>query len=381
MTSRQYLKRLSTVIVAAITVTTQAETGQEIRPIRITWPGTAMTDFKTTGHWTASGDIIAASGHGTETLSPQKYSALKNITVETIFDFKGTNHQGAAGIRVGFSIADHICWTYLYFPAEKKLKVEYRYKDTVRLLKSFDRQLKPPYVLRVEHKSGGNTCLWANGEKLFENRNVFGGIPVFHNSGVIAINAPIEVKKLELSCGDYLRPAIALGDSITHHCQWQRYVTQTTGVPITNAGMAGEDSGMTRRRFASDVLALHPKLLFIFIGTNDSNPTAALENVKAMTEAATQAGIPVVLCTLIPRAALPKIDIFNQGLKSYAAAHNLPLLDWNPVLDDGTKRISKEYGGEVHPNAAGAKRMAEFLCSQPKIRQMLDTLKSPTTSN
>jgi hypothetical protein len=40
-----------------------------------------------------------------------------------------------------------------------------------------------------------------------------------------------------------------------------------------------------------------------------------------------------------------------------------------------SKRLKREFGDEVHPNAKGARLMAEFLCGQVDMRKMLDALK------
>jgi hypothetical protein len=61
----------------------------------------------------------------------------------------------------------------MYFPAEEKVKLEFRQKHSAKLLQSFNKKLTPPYCLRVEIKSAGEARLVANGESLIEGK-VFG---------------------------------------------------------------------------------------------------------------------------------------------------------------------------------------------------------------
>lgn len=352
---------------------------KEIYPVKFEYPGEPFAALNAVGAWTESNGCLASSGQGFESIGPANPSALKNVIAEASFSFKDVAANGAAGVQFGFGNGPGQRWTYMYFPAEGKIKLEFREKDSARLLRSFDKKLEPPYCLRAEVKSDGKSRLLANGETLAEG-NVFGGIPIFKHSGAVSMDASALFSKLSVSGGDYVRPAIAIGDSITHHCRWQNAVSEISGVPITNAGLAGEDSGGARKRFDSDVIAMHPKLVFIYTGTNDGNAESALANVKAMVESARKASIPFVVCGLIPNRAQPKIDEFNKAIREYAVAEKLPLVDWNSVLDDGTKRIKPEFGDEVHPNVKGARLMAEFLCAQGDVRKMLDALKADASS-
>ena len=347
---------------------------EEMYPVKVDYPGAPFAALKAVGTWTEINGQLASSGQGFESIGPANPSALKSVIAETSFTFKDAETKGAAGLQFGFSNGPQQRWTYLYFPVEGKVKLEIRDKDSVRLLRSFDRKLAPPYRLRAEVRSDGEARLLANGETLVAGR-AFGGIPVFKHSGAVEMDAAVLFSKLSVSGGEYVRPAVAIGDSITHHCRWQSAVSEITGVPITNGGLAGEDSGSARRRFDSDVVALRPKLVFIYTGTNDGKAEPAVANVKAMVESARKAGIPVVLCTLIPNRAQPKIEAFNVAIRTYAAAEKLPLVDWNSLLNDGAKRLKPEFGDEVHPNAKGARLMAEFLCGQEDVRKMIGALK------
>ena len=360
----------------APTATPQASALKEIYPVKVEYPREPFAALKALGVWTEINGSLASSGQGIESIGPANPSALKSVIAEATFEFKDAGTKGAAGVQFGFGNGPEQRWTFMYFPAEEKIKLEFRQKDEVKLQQSFNKKLTPPYNLRAEVKSAGEGegRLVANGETLAEGK-IFGGIPVFKHSGAVSADAATLFSKLSVSGGEFVRPAIAIGDSITHHSRWQNAVSEISGVPITNGGLAGEDSGGARKRFESDVVALQPKLVFIYTGTNDGSSEPALANVKAMAEAARKAGIPFVICGLIPNRAQPKIEEFNKAIREYAAAEKVPLVDWNAVLNDGSNQMKPDLGDGVHPNPAGAKLMAELLCAQPDVRKLLDALK------
>lgn len=352
-----------------------AEDVGEIYPVKLSCPENFPDGFETAGQWKRTDRGVASSGTGTETMVPRPYSALKNIELQASFDITSCSPRGGAGLQIGFSRVKSVRWTYLYYPGEKEIRLEFRNGTTSRILRSYHRVLDSPCTLKAELKSDGGIKLWANGELIESGNGIIGGGPVFFNSGIVTTDAAATFSEWTIRGGDYVRPAVALGDSITHHCRWQRPVGRICGVEITNGGMAGESSAFARRRFDSDVAALRPRLVFIFTGTNDSNAADAAENVKAIAEAARKAGIRPVICTLLPREGLPKIAEFNRNIRLYAEANRIALVDWNSLLDDGSGNMRPELGDKVHPNAKGVERMADFLCSQEMIRGLLSGLK------
>lgn len=352
-----------------------AEASEEIYPVKVSYPENFPDGFETVGQWKRTDQGIVCSGTGTETMVPHPYSALKNIKLQASFEITTFSPRGGVGLQIGFSLVRSVRWTYMYYPCEKEIRLEFRNGKSSRILRSYNRELKSPCTLKAELKSDGGIKLWANGELIESGNGVIGGIPVFFNSGIVASDAAATFSEWTIQGGDYVRPAIALGDSITHHCRWQSAVARICGVEITNGGMACESSALALRRFDSDVAALRPRLIFIFTGTNDSNSADAAENVKAIAEAARKAGIRPVVCTLLPREGLPKIAEFNQKIRIYAEANQIALVDWHSLLDDGSGKMRPELGDRVHPNAKGVERMADFLCSQEMIRGLLSGLK------
>ena len=63
---------------------------------------------------------------------------------------------------------------------------------------------------------------------------------------------------------------IAFGDSITAADKWQKYVENTYGIDIINAGVGGDSAHTAVSRFKKDVLDKNPDIVFISLGTNDA---------------------------------------------------------------------------------------------------------------
>lgn len=118
------------------------------------------------------------------------------------------------------------------------------------------------------------------------------------------------------------------GDSLT--AAWTSLKKDFPSVPTANRGIGGDVSRGLLFRFEQDVLELHPKAIVLLIGTNDlsaqQRPADTLFNIAAMVSMARQrnAGVPIVLCTLPPRAhAQAPVDParlaeLNAGIKAMA---------------------------------------------------------------
>lgn len=342
---------------------------ETVTPLQIAYPQRPLEQFVSAGQWQLRNKTPVSSGQGWEYLYPKRYSALKLVTVETTFEIIKAAPDGGAGLRLGFHVGrPQEGWTYMYYPADKKLKFEFRSVKGVKLHREIGADLSSPCTLKLEVLPG-EWIFSANGKPVWREKTT--AAPVFYHSGASSLNAAMQVRQLAVSGGEKVRPVIAFGDSITHHCQWQRYVAEKTGVPITNGGMACDDTVKALTRFDTDILALHPKVVILYLGTNNSDPDRAAADLTILVERLQKNNIAVILCTAIPREALPRIDRLNAAVRRLAAEKHLPLVDWNLLLDDGHKKIKTEYGGPVHPNLAGAKLMAEFFVSQPAAMKVL----------
>lgn len=325
------------------------------------------------GNWTFVDNACESSGKGWETLCPKEYSARKELAFDATFEFDPVAN-GAAGVQIGWIYSgDNRGWAVLYYPAEKEIKVCYleyqggKLNNKVHWSAKADLgdkvhiKLTPtdkPYIYRIS----------ANGKTL---RDYFFGISTFFHSGVTTIGMKAKFTGFRITASAPSYPVVAFGDSITHHCRWQDEVTRLSGIPIYNAGLAGEGSTTSVKRFEADVVTLKPRLVIIFIGTNNSKPASALSDIDKMVQMARKHNIEPMICELLPRHDKRDVQSFNQSLKAYAKEFNIPVVDWYQVFADENGKMAEKYGGHVHPNKKGVQAMAEYFLSQPQLVKVL----------
>jgi lysophospholipase L1-like esterase len=167
---------------------------------------------------------------------------------------------------------------------------------------------------------------------------------------------------------------VFMGDSITDNLHnAQRFGPFFPGKPYLNRGIGGQVTGQMLLRFYQDVIALQPKAVIIFGGTNDIGgnigplPMEAIENnIAAMADMARASGIKVILASVTPVCDMPgkppmtpgrppeSILTLNRWIKDYAAKHNLVFLDYfSATVDDkGFFRAELTEDG-LHPTAKG----------------------------
>jgi lysophospholipase L1-like esterase len=167
---------------------------------------------------------------------------------------------------------------------------------------------------------------------------------------------------------------VFMGDSITDNLHnAQRFGPFFPGKPYLNRGISGQVTGQMLLRFYPDVIALQPKAVVIFGGTNDIGgnigpvPVESTENnLAAMADMARANGIKVVMASLTPVCDIPgkppitpgrppeSILALNRWIKDYAANHGLVFLDYfSATVDDkGFFRAELTEDG-LHPTAKG----------------------------
>jgi lysophospholipase L1-like esterase len=166
---------------------------------------------------------------------------------------------------------------------------------------------------------------------------------------------------------------VFMGDSITDNLHNPRFGGFFPGKPYLNRGISGQVTGQMLLRFYPDVIALQPKAVVIFGGTNDIGgnigplPLEAVENnIAAMSDMARANGIKVILASLTPVCDLPgkapmtpgrppeSILTLNRWIKDYAASHHLVFLDYfSATVDDkGFFRADLTDDG-LHPTGKG----------------------------
>ena len=162
--------------------------------------------------------------------------------------------------------------------------------------------------------------------------------------------------------------AVFIGDSITEN--WRSADADFFAHGNLGRGISGQTSPQVLVRFYQDVVALHPAVVHILIGTNDiagntgpTSPEAYQNAVRAMVDIAKANHIAVILGAIPPSVSFgwqpavkpgPWVARLNQWLKEYAAEQHLVFADYHVALAGPAGELPAEFGADgVHPNAAG----------------------------
>jgi len=175
---------------------------------------------------------------------------------------------------------------------------------------------------------------------------------------------------------------VLMGDSITDNLHnTQRFGPFFPGKPYLNRGIGGQVTGQMLLRFYQDAIALQPKVVVIFGGTNDIGgnigpvPMEIIENnLAAMADMARANGIKVVMAALTPVCDLPgrppmtqgrppqNIVTLNRWIKEYSASHDLVFLDYFSATADDKGLFRAELTDDgLHPTAKGYEIMNPLL--------------------
>jgi len=179
------------------------------------------------------------------------------------------------------------------------------------------------------------------------------------------------------------RRAVVLGDSLAvspsraegFPSELQRRLdAQQPGWVVSNAGVSGDTTAGGLRRF-DQAVPEGTRILILELGANDGLrgvDTAAVErNLATMIERAQARGVRVLLCGMEtpPLHGWNYTVDFHQLFPRLAQKYNVPLV---PFLLDGVV-LNPDLNGndEIHPNAAGAQRIAQTVWPylQPLARQ------------
>ena len=327
--------------------------------------------------WTASGESIRSPGKGFQFTYPNRYSALKNFTVEATLDKLEGGPDAAAGIHVGTHVGVPLNgWNFFYSPASGTFQYEFRTPQESKVLGKKTEKVDFPIQLKLEIDTNAKHWkLSANGREIFDIPTA--SLPVLWETGVCSLEGAAEYSRLHLTAGDLWKPVIAAGDSITHHCNWVQLAAAESGVPIGNAGMASDTSSGVVDRLDSDVIRLHPKCAVLFIGTNDPTADTVYANYPVMLDRLRAAGIQPILCTALPRQGFDKIDKINDFLRKLAQEQRLPVVDWHDALQGQPGFLDPRYSlnGPVHPNMDGVRIMVGNFLANPQVATIFRSLK------
>jgi lysophospholipase L1-like esterase len=170
---------------------------------------------------------------------------------------------------------------------------------------------------------------------------------------------------------------VFMGNSITEG--WSEFCPEFfKGKPYINRGISGQTTPQMLIRFRQDVINLQPKIVIILAGTNDiaentgpSTLEMVMDNLKSMSEIASENDIKVILASVLPAFDYPwnpglnsniKIPKLNEMIKNYCKVNSITYLDYFSGMTDGNNGLKPEltYDG-VHPNEAGYKVMQPLV--------------------
>lgn len=188
------------------------------------------------------------------------------------------------------------------------------------------------------------------------------------------------------------RRVVFMGDSITDNLHNARFGGFFPGQPYINRGISGQTTAQMLLRFYPDVIALHPRAVVIFGGTNDIGGNlgpVSLEsiedNLAAMADLARANGIKVIMASLTPVCDIAgrppmtpgrppeTILALNRWIKDFAAKQGFVFLDYfSATVDDKGFFRSDITDDGLHPTAKGYEIMNPL--AEKAISQALDGL-------
>jgi len=141
---------------------------------------------------------------------------------------------------------------------------------------------------------------------------------------------------------------------------------------VTNAGIKGDKTTGGLRRFNA---ALPPdtRVLILQLGANDGLRGVEIstieKNLSTMIERAQARDIKVLLCGMIvpPRYGWNYMVAFHGLFPRLAAKYNVPLVPF--LLDGVALQANMNMRDGIHPNAAGAERIADTVW--PHLEQLV----------
>lgn len=160
--------------------------------------------------------------------------------------------------------------------------------------------------------------------------------------------------------------AVFLGNSITSNWgKWRPEFFEKYNCAAR--GISGQTSYQMLVRMQADVIDLHPKMVFLLVGTNDiacnNGPISDehfMQNVRSICELAVAHHIKPMICSILPHRAFnwnhdvtgvtERVDRVNALLKAYAKEKGYTYIDYNSAMRDEDGGMRPELSNDgVHP--------------------------------
>jgi acyl-CoA thioesterase-1 len=165
--------------------------------------------------------------------------------------------------------------------------------------------------------------------------------------------------------GDSLTAGLGLPADEAYPALLQQKIDQAgLGYEVINAGVSGDTSAGGLRRLEW-VLDGDVRVLVVALGANDGLrglPVAELErNLEQIVSTARSRGVSVLLAGMEapPNVGSEYTAAFRQTYRNVAQAQGVPLVPF--LLDGVAGRAELNQSDGIHPNAAGARRVADTI--------------------
>lgn len=169
---------------------------------------------------------------------------------------------------------------------------------------------------------------------------------------------------------------VLIGDSITE--SWLSGSPELRELGYVSRGISSQTTVEVKTRFQQDVVALHPKVVHILIGTNNVagigrpfDNSAFKNDILGMIRLAKANGIAVILGSILPveqypwRPAVrpkPIIKELNSWIQNIASQKDVAFVNYYEALVSPTGGMrSGTTNDGVHPNLIGYKIMSHLL--------------------
>ena len=164
-------------------------------------------------------------------------------------------------------------------------------------------------------------------------------------------------------------PPDGSGNEQSQYTYWAE--RRSPGRRFLNRGVNGERTDEILRRFKADLQSLHPDAVVVLAGVNDLYqgypPERIQENLRKIYALASERGIPVMACTIIPYNGM-SAEVFsrmrqvNEWIRRNSSETGLGFCDLFGVVEDPERPGFLLHTPDgLHPDVEGYQRMGEAV--------------------